>query len=223
MKCVDIILHDYCNFSCSYCISGSQHRPGDPIHVDDEGNLKIVKDLRLNHNGTKSRPSAKSNNIPFKEPDFLKWLKDNGHLRHKFLDLDILTKYIREQLPDWTLCISGGEPLLHPKIDEFLTEITKTNKVILLTNASKLMKFPKLLDIAPDRIFYRIGYHPEFRSIPAFLKIMEYVKSNDMNYVVNYVLHPEYASNGLHKAHIDLLVDNDIEREVTRFEGNGMV
>jgi organic radical activating enzyme len=216
-KVVDIILLSNCNFSCDYCISGS-NKWDYPITLDDNGDIKYIEDLRL-VNGIKNLQAARDNGLSMADSIYLDQVKHTGNFKHQFLDLSALTNYIRDNLDGWTLAISGGEPLLYPKLDIFLKEITNTNRVILLTNLSLIKSNMSILDIADDRLFYRIGYHPENRSIEHFLSCIDIIKQHNKKYVVNYVLHPSYVDNNLYKAHIDVLIDNNINYEITRFEG----
>lgn len=216
-KTVDIILLSNCNLTCDYCISGS-NRWEYPINLDENGDIKFITDLRV-VNGHKNLQAARQHGLSMDEHIFVNQVKNTGNFRHQFLDLPALKNYVNTHLSDWILAISGGEPLLYPKISTFLNEMTQTNKVILYTNLSLIKSNKTILDIPSDRMFYRVGYHPEFRSVSHFLSCVDILKENCKKYVVNYVLHPSYVKNNLYKAHLDALIDNDINYEVTRFEG----
>jgi len=149
--------------------------------------------------------------------EYIEIVKNTGNFRHQFLDLDILYDYIRTHLSDWTIALSGGEPLLYPKIDEFITKLVKTNKVILLTNLSLIKNHMELIDL--PNLFFRVGYHPQERSSRHFTSVVDILKFNHVPYIVNYVLHPSHVESGEYLDHIKVLDDNDFEYEITRFEG----
>ena len=107
-----------------------------------------------------------------------------------------------------------------PKAAEFLVELSKTHKIILLSNISKLRHNMEILDIPKDRIFFRVGFHPESYPIEGYLDNLKLLEDAGIGYIVNYVLHPRHLSTGMAKAYTDFLVENYIPHEVTRFEGD---
>lgn len=216
IKIADISLLNFCNFSCNYCIANSVKEK--PI-VDENGYIKIL-DPRYDGRGNKTLLNAKRNNVPFENESFNKWAAShNVHPRGHFLDLNALKNFCITHLNGWLLTLSGGEPLLYPKIEEFLKDITTTHNVVVLTNASLIHGKKELFDIPKEKIFYRVGFHPEQRTIDSFTHAVDLLKDNDTNYIVNYILHPQHIKDGTYQNYIDILKFNDYPYEITRYEG----
>jgi len=216
IKIADISLLNFCNFSCEYCIADSVKEK--PI-VDENGYIKVL-DPRYDSRGNKTPLNAKRNNVPFEDAAFNAWVAtQNAHPRGHFLDLNALTRFARTHLDGWLLTLSGGEPLLYPKIEEFIKDITTTHKIVLLTNASLLHIKKELFELPKERIYYRVGFHPEQRTIESFIHSVDLLKENDTNYIVNYILHPQHIKDGTFQEYIDVLKYNGYPYEITRFEG----
>lgn len=64
------------------------------------------------------------------------------------------------------LCLAGGEPTLHPNIEEILTELAKVKqlqRVWFFTNLSRTKEFlTNLINIDHDKICLYASYHPEY-------------------------------------------------------------
>lgn len=218
IKIADVSLLNFCNFSCDYCIADSiKEKP----MISENGSVKIV-DPRYNSRGYKNPFNAKQAGVPFEDEAFNKWVEGKGHARGHFLDLNALLRFCKKHLNGWLITLSGGEPLLYPKIDEFITELTKTHSVVILTNASLISAHKALLDLPKDRLFFRVGFHPEQRTIDSFKNCIEIFKEHDANYVVNYILHPKHIQEGTYQDYIDLLNESDYKYEITRYEGQWM-
>jgi organic radical activating enzyme len=199
MKIIEVCLMNYCNFKCTYCIS-------DPTRGCD----KFFKPLRTNKDGyINLHPSGTT--------------KDNYEITHDkgdFLDFESLITFVRTKLDsDWLINLTGGEPLYYPKVEELILELTKTNKVLLTTNLSLIKTKPELLSLQ-DRLFFRVGYHPEFRNVNTFIELVKYLEENNFKYIINYVLHPKYyIDSELFLEHLEPLDNNNFVYEVTPFEG----
>lgn len=66
----------------------------------------------------------------------------------------------------FNVCLTGGEPTLHPNILEILQELSSYNKcqdVAMFTNLSRPVKFfEKIRDINSPKITVMASYHPEY-------------------------------------------------------------
>lgn len=225
---VEISLSNFCNFSCDYCISGSVHKK---IPTNPDGSARIFKDLRYNDRGIvdyrrvqkfglQIRGEKYSTfNFGIENPDGTIDKTGDHIIEHDFIDYKKLLVFLRTKLPGWVVQIGGGEPLHNPGIIEFLTELTKTHRVILLTNLSLIKARKEILSIPADRMIYRIGFHPEQYKIELYAENLEILKAAGKNYLINYVLHPRHAIDGMAKAYVDFMKDNGYHYEVTRFHG----
>lgn len=211
MKYFEIILLADCNFSCDYCIAGSNTFPftpkTGPVSVDrksrkflsDDNGLPIYKTL----NGDESSEKIKQ-------------IYNDGYAFSKtMLDFSKIIMYVRKHLPGAMVAISGGEPLLYPNIDFWLGELTKTNKVLLMTNAHDIKKYPDIL--RNPNIFLRVGFHPEFRDLDEFEDNMIAISSMTNKYTINYVYHPRHKNK--FKGYIDFVNERGWNLEVTHFKG----
>jgi len=216
IKNADVTLLNFCNFSCDYCIANSEKHP---LHLNEDGTIKI-HDLRYNGLGYKNPFTARQNGVPFENEAFNKTIEGIAHPRGHFLDFKAFLRFARKYLSDWTITITGGEPLYYPKVDDFLKELNTTNKIVLLTNLSLIKGHKNILtDIPKDRIYYRVGFHPEQRNIDSFKSNVDVLVTHDVNFVVNYILHPQHIENGSYQSYIDMLNESGYPYEITRYEG----
>jgi MoaA/NifB/PqqE/SkfB family radical SAM enzyme len=218
---VEVSLSNVCNFGCDYCISES---PKFDIKTNPDGSTKIYTDLRYNEKGVMDLQRARKYGLSMgtmspEEHNKLLREHDLGHMRDDFMDQSLLIKFIREKLPNWIVQVTGGEPLLIPKANEFLKELSKTHKIILLSNISLLSKNMDILDIPSDRMFYRVGFHPERCPVEVYSKNLNILRDHGKSFAVNYVLHPRHQTNGMSRAYVDFLIDTNTPYEITRFSG----
>lgn len=215
-RILDIGITHICNFSCDYCIAGSNVTSSVNVQKQVDGEVHIA------HRDLRNVPLAKrrARDIPTGYVDYIHWLNTTniGMPPDWFIDLDLLTDFLRTHARNWIIGISGGEPLRYPHIDKWLQEISKTHRIILLTNLSLIESNKSILDIPSDRMFYRVGFHPDYRSIDRFLKHLSYIR-NTKPYIVNYVLHPRHIHDGSYAKYLDMFNSEGIAYEVTRFEG----
>lgn len=216
IKIADVTLLNLCNFSCDYCISESEKQS---LYLNDDGTIKI-HDLRYNDLGYKNPFTARMNGVPYENEEFNKTIEGIAHPRGHFLDFNAMLRFTKKHLNGWLITLSGGEPLYYPKVNEFLKEITKTNKIVLLTNLS-LIKANKdiLTDIPRDRLFYRVGFHPEQRTVKSFISNVDTLVEHDADFIINYILHPKHIEENTYQEYIDILKYNGYPYEITRYEG----
>lgn len=226
-KIVDISISNFCNFSCNYCISNSIQKK---IPTNKDGTARVFKDLRYNDRGFIDHSLIRKYGLIVRGERGSTYnygiLNADGSIdrtgdhviENDFIDYNSLLSFLRNKLPDWVIQIGGGEPLLNPKIDDFLVDLAQTHKIILSTNASLLHTKHKILDIG-DNLIYRIGFHPTQASIESYMLKFNMLKDLGKLFLVNFVLHPMYEKDGLGRAYVDVLKDNNIPHEVTRFYG----
>ena len=231
MNIFEVCITNYCNFKCSYCISDPTRgcdKFSEPLKLNSEGELKL-------HNKDLTEDEKKKRKIilqtqgqvaldKYVQSEHDKWFatKDEKHDYTDWLNFDSLISFIKTNLDDsWLINLTGGEPLYYPKVEKLILELVKTHKVLLTTNLSLIRSKSELLSVPRDRLFFRVGYHPEFRSLDAFKLSMDYVIENNFKYIVNYVAHPSYYEDNSPKLkeHLKLLKDNKYLFEVTPFEG----
>lgn len=215
IKIADISITNFCNFACNYCIANTEQ---EPIILNTDGSVKI-HDLRYDANWKKSIYTAHKNNVPFDNESYNKTIAGIAHPRGHFLDFTALLTFIHTHLNGWLISITGGEPLYYPKIDSFIHELTKTNRVVLLTNLSLIRNHQSLMNIPVDKLYYRVGWHPEQRSTDNLINCISFLREHNASYIVNYILHPKHIEDGTYQNYIDILRDNNIPYEITRFEG----
>lgn len=230
MNIFEVCLTNYCNFKCSYCISDPTRgcdKFSQPLKLDNNGDLllhspklseeEILKrDILLKLHGQKALDE-------YIQSEHDKWFKtkDEKHDYSDWLNFDALIDFVRTKLStDWLINLTGGEPLYYPKIENLITELAKTHKILLTTNLSLIRSKPQLLDISRDKLFFRVGYHPEFRNTSTFVECIKYLIDNNFKYIINYVIHPSYYEDSIkYKEHLRILKDNKFLFEVTPFEG----
>lgn len=231
MKVFEVCLTNYCNFKCDYCISDKTRgfdKFSEPLKLDSNGSL-LLHDKELSAEEVAKRAKMLSDKgVEYLElyvkAEHEKWVA-SSHLKHDYTDwlnFDKLLDFIRTNLSDnWIINLTGGEPLYYPKVEDLITRIAETNIVLITTNASLIKSKAALLNIPRDKLFFRIGYHPEFRNLETFKKNMEYIIANNFQYVINYVAHPKYYENesNTYSEHINFLIDNEYQFEITPFEG----
>lgn len=227
-KVAEISISNFCNFACDYCISHATNRK---IPTNSDGTARVFKDLRYNERGIVDYRRIKKYGLIIRggigdtynfgilnSDDTID--RDGDHIiETDMIDFEKLLRFIRTYLDGWVIQIGGGEPLHNPMISDFLLELVKTHKIILMTNLSLLKSHQSILSIDSSDMYYRIGFHPEQYPISGYLRNINILKSLNKQYIVNLVMHPRYLSNGLARAYVDVLIDNDINYEVTRFKG----
>lgn len=131
------------------------------------------------------------------------------------LEADTLIDFVWGKLGGHVIQLSGGEPLTHPSFGYILSEISKTNKVIVCTNGSLIHKYKKFL--SNNNIVWRISYHPEYRK-DDFDCVMNLVVNSCAKYIVNYVCHPRHIENGKVFEYMENI--KTYNHTVSEFDGN---
>lgn len=231
MKIFEVCLTNYCNFKCDYCISDKTRgadKFSEPLKLDADGNL-LLHDRVLSEEEVSKRKKMLDEQgqavlDAYVESEHNAWMA-RRHLKHDYTDwlnFDSLITFVRTQLNnEWIVTLTGGEPLYYPKIEYLIEELTKTNKVVVTTNASMIRNKTSLLKIDRDMLYFRVGFHPEFRNLDTFKECIKFIIDNNFKYIINYVAHPKYYENGstLLQSHLDFLKTNKYEFEITEFEG----
>lgn len=225
---VDVAISNFCNFGCSYCISGATRTK---VPTNPDGTVRRFVDLRYNERGMVDHSRVRkyglivrgnpgdTYNYGILNADGTIDRSGDHVIENDYIDMDRLVAFLRNSLPNWVVQVGGGEPLHNPGIDDLLIELTKTHKVILSTNLSLINAHTRILDIPNDRLFYRVGFHPTQTTLDVYLRNISLLKSHGKQYIANFVLHPMYEIDGMGKAYVDFLRDNDITHEITRFKG----
>jgi organic radical activating enzyme len=98
----------------------------------------------------------------------------------------------------FNVCLTGGEPTLHPEFMEIvqgLIDIPKCQNVSIFTNLSRPTKFFKqLAELKSDKIVILASYHPEFATDKFYSRCVELAQMPDLNFSVHLTLsdNPEY-------------------------------
>lgn len=127
-------------------------------------------------------------------------------------------EFSKRELSGWIIQVTGGEPTIVQGFATFVTELLKTNEVIINTNGTNLH------NVLPDIVGkpkLRISYHPEFRKgdFGALIRdALRYVPKE--NILVNYVIHPRHIGSGKCFDYMGELQEIGIPFEVSPFEGS---
>jgi len=131
------------------------------------------------------------------------------------LDYYPLLQFIKNNLSDYIIQISGGEPLTMSGIEYLLNEAVNINQVVVNTNGSLLpLKYNRI----SDKVFYRISMHPEQRDLDTFKEQLKNIDSNRC--MINYMVHPRHIRNGKFFEYKQWLDESKYHYEITPFRGN---
>ena len=131
------------------------------------------------------------------------------------LDYYPLINYIKNNLSNFIIQITGGEPLIMSGVEYLLNELVKENQVIVNTNGSLLkQKFSRI----NENVFFRISLHPDQRTLTEFAIQLKDIPKD--RFIINYVLHPRHIRSGKCFEYIDWLEYSNYNYEVTPFEGS---
>lgn len=89
------------------------------------------------------------------------------------------------------VCLTGGEPTLHPNIEEILESLSKIDnlqRVWFFTNLSRHLGFYNTINNFPKVTFYA-SYHPEYADLDTFIE-----KCVGLNCEVHVSMHPDYTT-----------------------------
>lgn len=129
-------------------------------------------------------------------------------------NVDYLLQLLNSTGKTWTITLSGGEPMIHPKFIEICEKLTKDHFISINTNLSRpnvLEKFVKLID--PKRVkMIDVSLHIQERQkrdkeYSTIQKNLKSLKENGFTYILNTVFHPTLSEN-----------KEDYEKEYQNFE-----
>jgi organic radical activating enzyme len=148
-------------------------------------------------------------------------------------DYKIMISRLKLIKKPFELCLTGGEPTLHPNISEILTMlngIKNLHKVYFFTNLSRSTTFfEKILNL--KKVVYYASYHPEYHSDDFLkkskklgcevhismmseykdkvLKIIEQCKLEKIPFCLNFLSDTSYYKNTIDYAFYDEVIQSD--------------
>lgn len=111
--------------------------------------------------------------------------------RHKGCGYDDLVgfwKRIFEKHGAFEIRVSGGEPSVHPRFIDLLSEIGAWHKFTVVTNLAWDAKFARTL--SPAAVTFHPSFHPHFAEIKRFAEKTVYLKDRGFRVVVKIVAYP---------------------------------
>ncbi len=85
------------------------------------------------------------------------------------------------------ICITGGEPLLYPKIDLIMKNLLTIHNLHITTNLSVNIDFLSDRNINRKDIFFNISFHPYYTDIKTFIGKLLQLKNYGYEFSVNYM------------------------------------
>lgn len=87
------------------------------------------------------------------------WCHENSTLKGKHGDLSYILNILRDVNPGFELAIGGGDAMSHPELDDFLTELKKTNIIANITVNGKHLERHKdrLNNFTKNKLLYGVG------------------------------------------------------------------
>lgn len=127
---------------------------------------------------------------------------------------DVLFRLKTVETP-FEICLTGGEPLLHPDILNILTSINQcknSENIILFSNLSRpLPIYKKINDLNIDKLELLASYHVEFSDDNFIYKSKILSQSEHLKYKVQVMLHPDKKYWNKILDLIRQLISNNIE------------
>lgn len=81
---------------------------------------------------------------------------------------------------DLTLNLGGGEPMLIKNFTEVYEKLTELKSARIFTNGS--LSLEKWKELKPSDVFFEISFHPEFAKLDHFIKLQDFLESNNFKY-----------------------------------------
>ena len=132
----------------------------------------------------------------------LPWLKKPNDIENVDAYKRVLPRFKLRSMSNFKIEILGGEPMLHPNIDEILSELCDNEKCESVTlNTNAILPLNKIKDLSNKGLNVSPSYHPEFHSSPekflAKVKLIQDMGYNDDQLQVNINIHndPKYISH----------------------------
>lgn len=120
---------------------------------------------------------------------------DNSAVTEDLSASDV-SNFLASTNQDWSIQLTGGEPLLYPNIIDICVELTQTHTIGMDTNlslSSKVRDFAEQLDPARVKELY-VALHIEERertkSVDAFIANVRLLTERGFTLIINYVVHP---------------------------------
>ena len=88
--------------------------------------------------------------VLYHSPCFLhcNWCFNKNNLTNTLLTYDSAIRIIEENREFITsVCLTGGEPLLHPKLKEIVREFANRTECVALNTNASLLKYEKILEL----------------------------------------------------------------------------
>ena len=171
---ITVIAWNYCQNTCSYCVSGSnkpEWKLNDKLEI-----WKPEGDEDLNYYELCEKHGLGYHEKMCPAPEKYLDAKD-------ILDFDAMIAWVKKYRPDAHIHISGGEPLLRPDIEEQVAKVCAEFPTTIVTNGQLISKRPKLLDLP---VKWLVTWHKYQTPRRVFLKEIELIK--DKPHLINRVL-----------------------------------
>lgn len=153
---------------------------------------------------------------------------DNTAIQHT-LPAQQITAFLDSTGTQWTVGMTGGEPLLYPGFIDLCRQLTENHRIALDSNLAltqKVRTFAKAVNPAQVNDIYaslHIEERERTRGVQHFIDSVHVLKDAGFVVKVNYVLHPQLEHRYL--ADVDFFARHDIELAPRPFKGkhNGKI
>lgn len=183
---ITVILWNYCQNRCSYCVSESNK---DEWKL--KGKTKVWKpdgEECLNFFQLADKYGIDFHDRMCPEPD--QYLKAKDVIEYKYA-----IEWIKKYRPDAHVHLSGGEPLLRPDIEDIVAAFSKEFPTTIITNGQLIHKYPRLLDM---NIKWLVSYHRGQVNINDFLVQIELIKNKP--HLITCVVNDMTSDNSIEKS-----------------------
>jgi radical SAM domain protein len=99
--------------------------------------------------------------------------------RPNTLDTKIIDNFKNFKM-DLTLNLGGGEPMLIKNFNEIYEKLTELKSARVFTNGS--LPLEKWKELKSSNVEFLISFHPEFAKLDHFLKLQDFLESNNFKY-----------------------------------------
>jgi sulfatase maturation enzyme AslB (radical SAM superfamily) len=134
----------------------------------------------------------------------------------------VLSKLSLPRLPRYEVSLVGGEPTLHPHIDEIVTTLCKNDNCIdvsIITNTHKSIEyFEQLSRLSLDKLTICSSIHVEYHKDRDLEKYLHLKNINKIKYQPLVMLHDSESYYSKTVEILDFFISNNIEYSVTFIE-----